>query len=84
MDGKKPLCVSFNGTSCEIGVDAGGPRREFFQLLASNMASEKFGFFEGVSPNLLPVMKGQPLRLGHFKILGNMIAHSIINGGIGD
>ena len=84
IDGKKPLRVSFSGTNCEIGIDADEPRREFFQLLADHMASEAFGFFEGISPNLLPVMKGSPLRLGHFKILGTMIAHSITNGGIGN
>ena len=82
IDGKRPLRISFSGVHGEIGIDAGGPRREFFQMLAHHMASEAFGFFEGSSPNLLPTMKGPSLRLGHFKIIGTMIAHSIINGGM--
>ena len=80
VDGNRPLRVSFGGNNLEMGIDAGGPRREFFQLLSNNMTSTSFG---GSLPNLLPIMKGPSLRLGHFRIIGTMIAHSIINGGIG-
>ena len=41
------------------------------------------GFFEGNAPSLLPVMRGPALRLRHFKLIGSIIAHSIINGGRG-
>ena len=84
VDGHRPLRVSFGGDAQEIGIDNGGPRREFFQLLSESISSTSLGFFEGNVPSLLPVMKGPSLRLGHFRIVGNMIAHSIINGGIGD
>ena len=78
----RPFRVSFGENGIELGIDTGGPSREFFQLLADNMTSTYFGFFEGDIPNLLPAMKGPALRLGHFQIIGTMIAHSIVNGGI--
>ena len=80
----RPFRVSFGENGIELGMDTGGPSREFFQLLAHNMTSTYFGFFEGDIPNLLPAMKGPALRLGHFQIIGTMIAHSIVNGGIGN
>lgn len=79
----QPFRVAFGGDNMEIGIDTGGPRREFFQLLADKITSTTVGFFEGDMPNLLPTMKGPALRLGHFRILGTIIAHSIVNGGIG-
>ncbi len=81
-DLNRPFRVSFEGI--ELGIDTGGPRREFFQLLADNMTTTDFRFFEGDIPNLLPAMKGPALRLGHFRIIGTMIAYSIVNGGIGN
>ena len=45
--------------------------------------SSAAGFFEGSGSSLLPVMKGPALRLGHFRMVGSIIAHSIVNGGIG-
>lgn len=83
VDGSRPLHIFFVGDSEEIGIDGGGPRREFFQLLSNFLASTASGFFEGCTPNLLPVMKGPALRLGHFRIIDAIIAHSIINGGLG-
>eukprot|EP00112_Aurelia_sp_Birch-Aquarium-sp1_P007139 Seg1779.3 transcript_id=Seg1779.3/GoldUCD/mRNA.D3Y31 product="G2/M phase-specific E3 ubiquitin-protein ligase" protein_id=Seg1779.3/GoldUCD/D3Y31 len=80
-DYSRPFRVKFAGI--EQGIDAGGPRREFFQLLANKLASTEVGLFEGISNSLLPVMSSSSLRLGHFKIVGKVIAHSIANGGIG-
>lgn len=82
-DLNRPFRVAFGGDNMEIGIDTGGPRREFFQLLTDKITSASVGFFEGDMPNLLPTMKGPPLRLGHFRIMGTMIAHLIVNGGIG-
>ena len=82
IDGTKPLRIEFEGDS-EMGIDGGGPRREFFQLLANHLSSMSAGFFEGRQNMLLPVMKGPALRLRHFRIVGTIVAHSIINGGIG-
>lgn len=83
VEPNRPFRVSFDRDSEEIGIDSGGPRREFFQLLVTSLASTTTGFFEGSKSNLLPVMKGPALRLGHFRIVGTIVAHSIINGGIG-
>ena len=82
-DLNRPFHVAFGGDNMEIGIDTGGPHREFFQMLVDKMTSISIGFFEGDMPNLLPTMKVPLLRLGHFCIVGTMIAHSIINGGIG-
>ena len=82
IDAIRPLRVEFTGDS-EMGIDGGGPRREFFQLLVHHLASAAAGFFEGTGAVLLPVMKGPALRLRHFRIVGTIIAHSIVNGGIG-
>lgn len=79
----QPLRIVFEGDSEERGVDGGGPRREFFQLLVHHLASAAAGFFEGTGSSLLPAMKGPALRLRHFKMVGSIIAHSIVNGGIG-
>ena len=76
----RPLRVAFNG---EEGIDAGGPRREFFQCLANHIGSVEAGLFEGSKDSLLPTMKGSTLRLGLMKTVGKMFAHSIANGGIG-
>ena len=80
---RKTFRVSFDDNGTELGIDTGGLRREFFQLLADNMTSTYFGFFDEDIPNLLPAMKGPALRLDHFRIFGTMIAHYIANGGIG-
>eukprot|EP00112_Aurelia_sp_Birch-Aquarium-sp1_P024189 Seg752.11 transcript_id=Seg752.11/GoldUCD/mRNA.D3Y31 product="tRNA uracil-O 2-methyltransferase" protein_id=Seg752.11/GoldUCD/D3Y31 len=79
-DHSRPFRVKFLG---EEGIDAGGPRKEFFQLLANKIASIEVSLFEGNPSGLLPVMKGSALRLGHLKIAGKIIAHSIANGGVG-
>ena len=72
--------MSFLG---EEGIDAGGPRKEFFQTLAKTVASAEVGLFEGNEYMLLPVMKSSTLRLGHLRIVGQMISHSIANNGVG-
>ena len=78
----RPIRIKFNGV--EQGIDAGGPRKEYFQLLANKIASEEVGLFEGSSEKcLLPAMKSSSLRLGHLKLIGKAIAHSVANGGIG-
>ena len=82
IDATRPLRVEFAG-DFEMGIDGWEPRREFFQLLVHHLASTTAGFFEGTEAALLPVMKGPALRLRHFRIVGTIIAHSIVNGGIG-
>ena len=79
-DLSRPFRVKFLG---EEGIDAGGPRKEFFQILANKIASIEVNLFEGDPIGLLPMMKGSALRLGHLKIAGKIIAHSIVNGGVG-
>lgn len=79
-DVNRPFRIIFKG---EEGIDAGGPRREYYQNLANHIASEEVGYFEGKPDALLPVMRSSTLRLGHFRIIGKMIMHSIANGGVG-
>lgn len=43
----QPLRVVFDGDSVELGVDGGGPRRVFFQLLVQHLALSAAGFFKG-------------------------------------
>ena len=57
-DLNRPLHVSFDGDNMEIGIDTGGPRREFFQMLVDKMTSISISFFEADMPNLLPTIKG--------------------------
>ena len=44
IDAIQPLQVEFTGDS-EMGIDGGGPRREFFQLPVHHLTSTTAGFF---------------------------------------
>ena len=81
-DYSKPIRIKFGG-GVEQGIDAGGPHREYFQIIANKLASIEVGYFEGLETDLLPVMNMTCLQLGHLKTAGKMIAHSIANGGVG-
>ena len=75
----RPFRVSFGENGIELGIDTGEPSREFFQLLADNMTSTYFGFFEEDIPNLLPAMTWSlPNYRNHDRSLYSY------NGGIGN
>ncbi len=63
-DLSRPFRIKFLG---EEGVDAGGPRREFSQIIANKIASIEVNHSEGDCNNLLPLMKGSALKLGNLK-----------------
>lgn len=79
FDPKKTIRVIFHG---EEAVDGGGPCREFFRLLCSEIR-ERSGLFTSkdrvvnFSTNISLIVKQQ------FRLAGVMIATSIVNGGPG-
>ena len=84
MNLKARIEVEFDG---EAGVDAGSLTREYFNILMgllrrgdkSNMPS----LFEGQEDHIVPVHSVDALSSGCFYIAGQMIAHSLLNGGVG-
>ena len=77
FDYKKPITVKFIG---EPGADGGGPKREFFGRLITQMG-EQYSIFEGSSPNC--ILKHNPLAIQshEYHLLGKMISLSVLNGG---
>ena len=67
----------------EPGIDAGGPRRDFFRIVASVASTEASLLLEGQSGHLLPRHNVQALETGLFSALGCLVGHSIIHGGPG-
>ena len=79
FDVTRPLNVSFKG---EVGLDAGGLTREYFQLLIDRLQKqipESITLFEGCSDHLLPIHNYDLLSGGFFILAGKMILHSILN-----
>ena len=68
----------------EPGMDAGGVRRQFFSDLLNEFAySDKLGLFEGPPIRLRPTYNPQAVITGLMRLLGRIIAHSIVLEGIG-
>ncbi len=78
----RPLNVGFEG---EPAVDGGGPRREFFSLLLQKMLSptSQYRLFEGRPGRYLPMHNLDALVGGLFKVYGQIIAASALQGGPG-
>ena len=78
----RPLNVRFEG---EPAVDGGGPRREFFSLLLQKMLSptSQYRLFEGRPGRYLPMHNLDALVGGLFKVYGQIIAASALQGGPG-
>lgn len=65
-------------------VDTGGVRRQMFSVVFETLAySENFRMFEGLPDHLRPAFRISNLSSEMFKILGQMIAHSLILDGQG-
>eukprot|EP01043_Picozoa_sp_COSAG02_P054824 COSAG02_NODE_6269_length_3693_cov_9.040345_1_plen_859_part_00 len=83
-DLKKPLKVSFRG---EEGVDEGGVKREFFQLLTPQLLKVDFGMFTYNTDTrthwFKPGMEGMYFGI-YFELLGKIVAVAIFNGVILD
>ncbi|XP_062499230.1 uncharacterized protein LOC134176580 [Corticium candelabrum] len=78
----RPLNVRFEG---EPAVDGGGPRREFFSLLLQKMLSptSQYRLLEGRPGRYLPMHNLDALVGGLFKVYGQIIAASALQGGPG-
>jgi hypothetical protein len=78
----RALQVQFEG---EPAVDGGGPRREFFSLLLKKLLcpTSPIRFFEGRPGRYLPIHNVDALVGGLFKVCGQIIAASALQGGSG-
>ena len=75
------LEVEFEG---EPGVDAGSLTREYCNMLMGLLRSgETASIFEGQEGHIIPVHSVDALSSGCSYIAGQMIAHSLLHGGVG-
>lgn len=78
LDLKKPLKVVFLG---EEGIDEGGVRKEFFQLLTGQLFNLEFGMF-------VPVAEGRSIWLNkenswskdEYQLVGSLLGLALFNG----
>ncbi|CAH3135022.1 unnamed protein product [Porites lobata] len=82
LDIKKVPDVTFIG---EEGIDAEGLSKEFFTLVMNALTSGTGGYimFEGGSDHLVPVISEEYYQSGYFRFVGQLIAMSVLNSGIG-
>ena len=78
FDVSVPLVVQYEG---QRAMDVGGVRRSFFTTLLNELKTNStLGLFEG--PNaLLLACNNQAIVCGHFKMLGVIIVHSVMQEG---
>ena len=78
-----PLNVQFVSSGVfEMGIDAGGPKREFFHFLNTELVRGNFNgmqIFEGETGHLLPINNYELISSHFYKMVGRMILHAIIN-----
>lgn len=79
-DWRREFRVQFEG---EPAVDGGGPRREFLSLLVQGIVSPSVPvrLFEGPPGRLLPMHNIDALMGGLFKVAGQIISASALQGG---
>lgn len=76
-DYKKPLKVVFDG---EEGVDEGGVRKEFFQLLIEELYNEDFGMFERIEESRAFWFNKNSLEANlQFELFGLVLGLAIYN-----
>ena len=68
--------VKFHG---ERGIDAGGLRREYGNLLRQQVFSSNAGLFEGIEKRKLPVYSVEAIQSEIFFVVGKMIAYLIVH-----
>lgn len=68
--------IAFEG---EVGVDAGGLRREYGALLCQAIFSATANLFEGPEDRKLPIYSIDGIHSRLFKIVGSMVAYLIIH-----
>lgn len=79
IDMQRPVSVTYSGTPA---VDAGGPKRQFFTDVLHSLKSS-YNLFEGSGNRLLPVYSASVVSSGLFKVLGQVIVHSVLQEGPG-
>ena len=80
FDIDRPLEVEFVGSKV---VDLGGPQRQIFNVLIDGIKENcTLLLFEG-EDYLLPCINHDTIIAGHYRMVGRMILHSILNEGPG-
>eukprot|EP01126_Amoeba_proteus_P035484 TRINITY_DN3582_c0_g1_i12.p1 TRINITY_DN3582_c0_g1~~TRINITY_DN3582_c0_g1_i12.p1 ORF type:complete len:544 (+),score=109.97 TRINITY_DN3582_c0_g1_i12:586-2217(+) len=77
----KPLKVKFEG---EDGIDEGGVKKEWFQLLVSEIFSPKYGMFIPNHETRMHFFNPHSTDLPEFELLGQVLGLAIYNGVILD
>lgn len=84
FDAASPLTVRFQN---QPAVDVGGPKREFYTRLFGDIAKADGGLnlvlLEGPDGRLMPKYSTTIVYSGILTVVGKMIAHSIVQCGIG-
>ena len=81
FDARCPIRITFEK---QPAVDTGGPRRQFYSMVFSALEdSQQYKLFEGPPGRLIPVYSASQVFSGLMKILGKMLAHSIVQCGVG-
>lgn len=79
LDMKRPVFVVYKDSPA---VDAGGPSRQFFGDVLTQLRTS-YGLFEGQDNRVLPCYTPSVIASGLLCILGRAIVHSILHGGPG-
>lgn len=80
-DLKKQLKIQFMG---EEGIDEGGVKKEWFQLLVKELFDEKYGMFTSDQKNRLQWFSPASTDFSEFELLGKVIGLAVYNGVILD
>ena len=81
FDPRQPLRVVFKD---QPAIDSGGPRKELYSLVYDRLInSTDYRLFEGQAGRLMPFYNASTVFSGMMRTLGKMIAHSVVQCGIG-
>jgi hypothetical protein len=81
FDERCQLRITFEN---QPAVDTGGLRRHFYSMVFNVLEStSKYKLFEGPPGRLMPLYSTSLIFSGLMKILGRMMAHSIVQCGVG-
>eukprot|EP01108_Squamamoeba_japonica_P007794 TRINITY_DN6751_c0_g1_i1.p2 TRINITY_DN6751_c0_g1~~TRINITY_DN6751_c0_g1_i1.p2 ORF type:complete len:170 (+),score=126.78 TRINITY_DN6751_c0_g1_i1:2-511(+) len=80
-DLRKPLRVAFSG---EDGVDEGGVRKEWFQLLVSEIFDAKYGMFSYDAATHTHWFRRESDDLLYYNLIGTLLGMAVYNGVILD
>ena len=81
FDARCPIRITFEK---QPAVDTGGPRRQFCSMVFTALEdSQQYKLFEGPPGRLMPVYSASHVFSGLMKILAKMLAHSIVQCGVG-